>query len=87
MATKDDLAAMEQRMATKDELAAMEQRMATKDDLAAMEQRMATKDELAAMEQRIEVSLAEMVREGADRILAAVTELAETKADKEHVHV
>ena len=48
---------------------------------------MATKDELAAMEQRIEVSLAEMVREGADRILAAVTELAETKADKEHVHV
>lgn len=58
-----------------------------REEQRAMGQRMATKDELAAMEQRIEVSVAEMVREGADRILAAVTELAETKADKEHVHV
>ena len=58
-----------------------------REEQRAMGQRMATKDDLAATEQRIEASVAEMVREGADRILAAVTELAETKADKEQVHV
>ncbi|MDE0230206.1 MAG: hypothetical protein OXJ62_15235, partial [Spirochaetaceae bacterium] len=55
-------------------------------DHAVLEQRlterMATKDDLAALEQRIEAGAADMVREGTDKILAAVRELAETKADK-----
>jgi len=63
--------------------------MATKGDLAALEQRvterMATKGDLVALEQRIEESAADMVREGTDKILAAVRELAETKADKTDV--
>ena len=65
------------------------ERMVTADDLADLErrltERMATKGDLAALEQRIEESAADMVREGTDKILAAVHELAETKADKTDV--
>ena len=64
------------RQELRDELASMEQRLT---------ERVATKGDHAALEQRIEASAADMVREGTDKILAAVRELAETKADKTDV--
>ena len=64
------------RQELREELASVEQRLT---------ERMATKDDLAALEQRIEAGAADMVREGTHQILAAVRELAETKADKTDV--
>ena len=49
VATKDDLAGIEERMATKDDL----ERFATKEDLADLEKRMASKDDLADLEKRM----------------------------------
>ena len=59
VATKDDLAGIEERMATKEDLADLEERMATKDDLADLEERMtermATKEDLEQLATKSEV--------------------------------
>ena len=77
------------RQELRDELASMEQRLTERFDtsLASMEQRLTERNDtkLASMEQRVEVSVADLVREGTDKILGAVRELAETKADKADV--
>ena len=51
VATKDDLAGIEERMATKDDL----ERFATKEDLADLEKRMASKEDLKALATKNEV--------------------------------
>ncbi len=50
MATKEDMARLEDRMATKEDLARLEAYMATKEDLARLEAYMATKEDLARLE-------------------------------------
>ncbi len=62
MATKEDIANIENRMATKDDIARLEASMATKEDIArldndiaSLDNRMATKEDVAKIEKRLAV--------------------------------
>jgi DNA-binding transcriptional regulator YbjK len=78
VATKDDLARLEERMASKEDLAALEERMASKEDLAALEERMAS--DLAALEERMASDLAALEERMASKEdLAALGERLENR--------